>query len=93
MRDPTARVGSFGDRSALDLPFDVAAKTGTSKGFRDNWTVGYTREGTVAVWAGNFDGAPMEGVSGIASAAPIFRAVMEAAARRAPSGSLRIDWI
>jgi penicillin-binding protein 1C len=92
LRDPSARVGAFGDRSALDLPFDVAAKTGTSKGFRDNWTIGYTREVTVAVWAGNFDGSPMEGVSGITGAAPIFRAVMEAAARYAPpSGSLRLD--
>ena len=92
LRDPSARVGAFGDRSALDLPFDVAAKTGTSKGFRDNWTVGYTREVTVAVWAGNFDGSPMEGVSGITGAAPIFRAVMEAAARYAPiAAPLRID--
>ncbi len=91
LRDKAARVGSFGDRSALDLPFDVAAKTGTSKGFRDNWTVGYTREVTVAVWAGNFDGSPMEGVSGITGAAPIFHAVMEAAARYAPPTSLRMD--
>jgi penicillin-binding protein 1C len=89
--DRSARVGSFGERSALDLPFDVAAKTGTSKGFRDNWTVGFTSEVTVAVWAGNFDGSPMEGVSGITGAAPLFRAVMEAAARYAPPSPLRIE--
>ena len=29
------------------FPFEVAAKTGTSKGYRDNWTVGFTREVTV----------------------------------------------
>ena len=57
LADDRARVGAFGERSALDLPFPVAAKTGTSKGFRDNWAVGYTREVTVAVWVGNFDGA------------------------------------
>ena len=61
LADPRARVAAFGERSALDLPFDVAAKTGTSKGSRDNWTVGFTREVTVAVWVGNFDGSPMRG--------------------------------
>jgi penicillin-binding protein 1C len=81
LKDRNARLASFGERSALDLPFDVAAKTGTSKGYRDNWTIGFTREVTVAVWVGNFDGSPMEGVSGITGAAPLFRAVMEAAMR------------
>jgi penicillin-binding protein 1C len=81
LADKDARLASFGERSALDLPFRVAAKTGTSKGYRDNWTVGFTGEVTVAVWVGNFDGSPMEGVSGITGAAPLFRAVMEAAMR------------
>ncbi len=91
LRDKSARSAAFGEQSALDLPFDVAAKTGTSKGFRDNWTAGYTREVTVVVWVGNFDGSPMQGVSGITGAAPIFRAVMEAAARHAPPAAMRID--
>ena len=81
LADDRARVGAFGERSSLDLPFPVAAKTGTSKGFRDNWAVGYTREVTVAVWVGNFDGSAMEGVSGITGAGPIFQAVMAAAMR------------
>jgi penicillin-binding protein 1C len=79
LKDHDAREASFGERSALDLPFAVAAKTGTSKGFRDNWTVGYTRALTVAVWVGNFDGAPMTHVSGITGAGPLFRGIMEAA--------------
>jgi penicillin-binding protein 1C len=82
LSDPRARFASFGERSALDFPFPVAAKTGTSKGFRDNWVVGYTSAVTVAVWVGNFDGSEMEGVSGITGAGPIFHAVMEAAMRR-----------
>jgi len=82
LRDPRARTASFGDRSVLDFPFPVAAKTGTSKGFRDNWVVGYTRAVTVAVWVGNFDGSEMENVSGISGAGPIFHAVMEAAMRQ-----------
>jgi penicillin-binding protein 1C len=81
LSDSRARVAAFGERSALDLPFAVAAKTGTSKGSRDNWTVGFTREVTVAVWAGNFDGSAMRGTSGITGAAPIFHAAMEAAMR------------
>ncbi len=76
LADNDARGRAFGLDSVLRLPFPVAAKTGTSKGYADNWTVGYTRERTVAVWAGNFDGTPMNGVSGISGAGPIFREVM-----------------
>jgi len=82
LRDARARTAAFGDRSVLDFPFPVAAKTGTSKGFRDNWVVGYTQAVTVAVWVGNFDGSEMESVSGISGAGPIFHAVMAAAMRR-----------
>jgi penicillin-binding protein 1C len=81
LADRHARIASFGEGSVLELPFPVAAKTGTSKGFRDNWTVGFTREITVAVWVGNFDGSPMREVSGITGAGPVFRAVMLAAMR------------
>jgi penicillin-binding protein 1C len=84
LTDPSARLASFGDDSVLELPFEVAAKTGTSKGYRDNVTVGYTPEVTVAVWVGNFDGSPMRGVSGITGAGPLFHEVMRAAARLRP---------
>lgn len=87
LRDAHARSASFGDHTVLDLPFAVAAKTGTSKGFRDNWVVGYTEAVTVAVWVGNFDGSAMENVSGISGAGPIFQAVMTAAERRHGSAS------
>ncbi len=85
LRDRSARVAAFGESSALDLPFEVAAKTGTSKGYRDNWTVGFTREVTVGVWVGNFDGRAMTKVSGITGAAPLFAAAMSAAMRRVTS--------
>ncbi|WP_437948992.1 penicillin-binding protein 1C [Sorangium sp. So ce296] len=84
LADDKARIASFGEGSALDLPFPVAAKTGTSKGFRDNLAVGFTPDVTVAVWVGNFDGAPMGGVSGITGAGPLFRDAMLAAARVRP---------
>ncbi|WP_437301981.1 penicillin-binding protein 1C [Sorangium sp. So ce388] len=84
LADDKARLASFGEGSALDLPFPVAAKTGTSKGFRDNIAVGFTPDVTVAVWVGNFDGSPMGGVSGITGAGPLFRDAMLAAARVRP---------
>jgi penicillin-binding protein 1C len=79
LADPAARSSAFGRGNALELPFPVAVKTGTSKGYRDNWTVGYTREVTVGVWVGNFDGSPMVRSSGITGAGPLFRDVMVAA--------------
>lgn len=81
LADPSARSPGFGRDSALELPFPVAAKTGTSKGYRDNWTVGFTHEVTVAVWVGNFDGSPMVRSSGVTGAAPLFHEVMLAAMR------------
>lgn len=82
LSDKTARTASFGDQNVLEFEFDVAAKTGTSKGYRDNIAVGYTRDVTVAVWVGNFDGSPMRNVSGITGAGPIFRSIMDSAAAR-----------
>jgi penicillin-binding protein 1C len=77
LADNTARIPAFGEFSPLDLDFPCAAKTGTSKDYRDNWTVGYTTEYLVGVWVGNFDATPMHGVSGITGAAPLFREIMQ----------------
>jgi penicillin-binding protein 1C len=90
LSDKTARMAAFGDQNVLEFEFDVAVKTGTSKGYRDNIAVGYTRAVTVAVWAGNFDGSPMAGVSGITGAGPIFHAVMEAAMAHRPRVTLSL---
>lgn len=76
LSDPKARVPSFGTPNALELPFPVAVKTGTSKGYRDNWCIGYTPRHVVGVWVGNSDGSPMKNVSGITGAGPLFRDVM-----------------
>ncbi|MBS2034201.1 penicillin-binding protein 1C [bacterium] len=83
LRDPQARAPAFGLSGPLNFPFQVAAKTGTSKGYRDNWTVGYTPLYVVACWVGNFDGSSMRnGVSGITGAAPIFHDVVSTLAQR-----------
>lgn len=80
MADAEARRKVFGQELPLDLPFPVAAKTGTSRGFADTVAVGVTREYTVAAWAGNFDGQPTEGLVAMTSAAPLVRAGLLAAA-------------
>src|SRR5512137_1905905 len=64
LSNTSARAMAFGVDSPLRFEFPVACKTGTSSDFRDNWAFGYTPEFTVGVWVGNFDGSPMERVSG-----------------------------
>jgi penicillin-binding protein 1C len=76
LADSAARAPAFGLDNVLRLPFPVAAKTGTSRAFTDNWTAGSTRERTVAVWVGNMSGETMRHVSGITGAGPLFQRVM-----------------
>lgn len=49
----------------------IAYKTGTSYGYRDNWTVAYTKEYTIAVWVGKPDNTPQERRTGRTIAAPL----------------------
>lgn len=85
LADPVARIPGFGPVTPLEFPFPAAAKTGTSRHFTDNWAVAVTGGFTVAVWVGNFDGRPMEGVSGVAGAGPLLhRATLLTARRHAP---------
>lgn len=75
--DNDSRRHSFGDNSPLNLGVRVAVKTGTSSGFRDGWCVGFTQEHTVAVWAGNPDGSPMNAALAVHSAAPLWKALTQ----------------
>jgi penicillin-binding protein 1C len=77
MSDDVARAPAFGANTDLTLSDrKVAAKTGTTNGFKDNWTMGFTPQYTVGVWVGNTDNESMENVTGLSGAAPIFNAVM-----------------
>jgi penicillin-binding protein 1C len=93
LSDNAARTPMFGSNSILNLPFPAAAKTGTTNDFRDNWTLGYTPDLAVGVWAGNADYTPMVNVSGVAGAAPIWNQFMQIAITSltggAPSGFTR----
>lgn len=86
LADNSARARAFGLHSPFQMPFAFAAKTGTTKDYRDNWALGYTPRWTVGVWVGNFDGKPMRRVSGITGAGPLLRDAALAVARRYPSG-------
>jgi penicillin-binding protein 1C len=77
LSDNSARILAFGMNSSLRFDYPVACKTGTSTDFRDNWTVGFTPEFSVGVWAGNFDGSPMREVSGVTGAGPILHAIFD----------------
>ncbi len=87
LADAHARARAFGVASLLRTSFPSAVKTGTSSDFRDTWTVGFTRDYTVAAWVGNFDGAPMQRVSGVTGAAPLWNRIIRHLAERAPQAA------
>lgn len=87
LSDNTSRLFEFFDCNVLQLYSNsrqqcyagnrgivrpAAAKTGTSSDFKDNWTVGYTTDYVMGVWAGNNDNSPMVNVTGVDGAAPIW---------------------
>ncbi|HEX3463047.1 MAG TPA: penicillin-binding protein 1C [Candidatus Elarobacter sp.] len=82
LSDAHARARAFGVASLLRTPFASAVKTGTSSDYRDTWTVGFTRDYTVATWVGNFDGSPMHRISGVAGAAPLWNRIVRHLAER-----------
>jgi penicillin-binding protein 1C len=56
--------------STVNLP-KVAWKTGTSRGHRDAWSIGYTPNYTIGVWVGNFNAVGSLAIVGAESAAPV----------------------
>jgi len=78
LQDNGARSAAFGPNSELRIGNNaVSVKTGTTNDYRDNWTIGYTKDRLVAVWVGNNDHTPMRGiVSGVTGAAPIWHDLM-----------------
>ena len=87
LSDNEARTPMFGPASPLALPFQVAAKTGTTNDFRDNWTVGYTPDLAVGVWIGNADYTEMIDVTGLTGAAPAWSAYMNYAVPALTNGN------
>jgi penicillin-binding protein 1C len=76
LSDHQARVPEFGANNVLALSYPAAVKTGTTRNFRDNWTIGYSPQYVVGVWVGNSDNSQMHDVTGVYGAGPIWRDVM-----------------
>ncbi len=78
LSDARARKLMFGRPSPLDTSQITAVKTGTTDGWRDNLTVGYTSYLAIGVWTGNSNGQPMHKAIGAYTAGPIWHDLMEA---------------
>lgn len=79
LSDYNARAETFGiSRHRLELnDRPVAAKTGTTDGRRDAWTIGYTPDLVCGVWVGNNNNSPMGNkAEGVSIAAPIWKSFM-----------------
>ena len=87
LADNQARSPAFGLNSSLVVPFEMAAKTGTSKDYKDNFALGYPPRWTIGVWVGNFDASSMQKVSGITGAGPILHDAALAVEEKYPSVS------
>jgi membrane peptidoglycan carboxypeptidase len=91
LSDNAARIPEFYDCNVLQLYSNsqsscyygnrgvvrpAAAKTGTTDSFKDNWTLGYTTDFVMGVWAGNNDNSEMINVTGVVGAAPVWHEAM-----------------
>lgn len=70
-------VLSFNDWDPTYQVHQVAAKTGTTDHFVDNWTMGYTPNVVVGVWSGNSNNSSLINSVGITGAAPIWHSIIE----------------
>ncbi|MFA5080123.1 MAG: PBP1A family penicillin-binding protein [Candidatus Paceibacterota bacterium] len=78
LSDNAARAPMFGENSVLRFDdYRVAVKTGTTQNSVDGWTIGYTEDAVVVVWAGNNDRTPIKGAIGEMTAAPMWRKAIE----------------
>lgn len=86
MTDNDARSFIFGAKSPLILSDRiVAAKTGTTQGWKDGWTIGFTPSLVAGVWTGNNDGSLMrQGADGVVVTAPIWNQFMREALKDTP---------
>lgn len=55
----------------------IAFKTGTSYGYRDAWSVGFSKHYTVGIWVGRADGSTRPGHIGRNEAAPVLLKVFD----------------
>ena len=76
LSDPLARMPGFFRMGALEFPFPVAVKTGTSSRFRDAWAMAFSVRYLVGVWVGDPDFQPMNHLTGSTSAAELVKKIL-----------------
>jgi penicillin-binding protein 1C len=76
LSDPLARLPSFPRFGPTEYPFPVAVKTGTSQGYRDAWTLAWSRNYVIGVWVGRGDAGTMAQLTGAGSAAHLAHAIL-----------------
>lgn len=76
LSDPVARLPTFPRMGTLEYGFPAAIKTGTSQGYRDSWSVVYSKNYLVTAWAGRSDWGPMRKLGGAASTAQLVQQIM-----------------
>ena len=82
LTDLNERAGLFSSSLPLTIfeGHEVALKTGTTNDYRDAWTMGYTPELVVGVWAGNNNNESMkQRGSSLLAAVPIWNSFMKEA--------------
>lgn len=77
LKDGENRRKTFGISSILGTSIPLPVKTGTSTDFRDNWAISYHPHATIGIWIGNSDNSPMNDVSGISGAWPLWHDIAE----------------
>ena len=69
LKTGTGRYAHFGK--------EVFGKTGTSQDNRDAWFIGFDEDKICAVWVGNDDNSPMQGIYGSGLPARIWKKIMQ----------------
>ncbi|WCL50106.1 transglycosylase domain-containing protein [Leptospira sp. GIMC2001] len=82
--DSSLRTKAFSSRGFLTFPYPIGLKTGTSKDFKNSWTIGFSDRYIVGTWVGNFSGEAMDNVSGNYGAGRVFQSVMRYLIERSP---------
>ncbi len=71
------KINSFPINSNLDFPNRyVFVKTGTSRNFRDNFAIWFTKNYIIWIWVWNKDASYMKWVSGVSGAGYIFKKIV-----------------
>ncbi len=77
LADPSARLFTFGNPAFFKTAAPVAIKTGTSTEYRDCWLLAVNSRFIIALWVGNFTGAPTRALSGATACGPIFKNLID----------------